>query len=180
MLSSAALESVVRASTQLQSLVVFQVGGQDSVSDGVLCALGTCCPSLTALNVSYAKHDPRHGLMQLAKGCRKLRTLDLLGCSDIDDSVLKALAIHCPRLVSMDILYCQAVSDRGLASLAAYCHNLRILDATYCGSLTNRGVAHMMNHCPSSRTVIVSACARISEEVFGFIADEANHKKLEC
>lgn len=178
-LSSVALEHVVKNCHNLRALAVFQLGGQDSVTNTVLSLLGEHCHGLTSLNISYAKHDLRQGLLDLIAGCCGLKILDLLGCSGIDDSVLIALALHCPRITSLDIAYCHAVSDAGLADLALHSKHLRILDATFCGNLTDRGVAHFVNTSSSLKTIIVSACGKISEYVYTFITDDNKRNKLE-
>jgi hypothetical protein len=69
------------------------------LSDGLLHALGECCPKLTMLSatvVSGGVHDA--AVIAMARGCRHLSYLEALGCGELSDAAVQVLQTYCPNL----------------------------------------------------------------------------------
>eukprot|EP00899_Mesostigma_viride_P019589 jgi/Mesvir1/27631/Mv07362-RA.1 len=107
--------------------------------------------------------------------CRRLRSLTLASCPDVDDNVLMVVASSCWDLETLDVRNCQ-VTDKGVTVVAMYCARLKelrvgesqqVTDASFqkiaerCRlleqlviegtSVTDVGVSAIARHCPNLR-----------------------------
>eukprot|EP00899_Mesostigma_viride_P015777 jgi/Mesvir1/241/Mv13584-RA.1 len=89
---------------------------------------------------------PSQSLLGLAR-CRRLRSLNLAGCADVDDITLAAVASSCRELEVLDITRCH-VTDKSIIVVAQFCPGLRELSANTVKRLTDASLEQLAQHCP--------------------------------
>ena len=60
-------------------------------------------PELLSLDIPHLASVTDGGVVAIARGCRKLRYLDVGGCGQVTEAVLVALGSHCIALEELQI-----------------------------------------------------------------------------
>lgn len=93
-----------------QSLVSLAVASCLWLTDESLHAVGSHCPNLEAVTVE-SEHVQSVGIISIAKGCRKLKTLKLQ-CIGAGDDALDAIGSFCPLLEILSLNNFERFTDR--------------------------------------------------------------------
>lgn len=141
---------------QLPNLEVFGqtrfITDTNQITDEGLALLGHNCPKLTKfsfcfenitdtgfaefvqrvhnlqrLETSQAYHLGGNSLVELAKNCPQLKSLELVHWKEITESGLLALAKHCPQLEHIEISCCHHVSLKGVEKLIQNAPQLKMI-----------------------------------------------------
>ena len=78
------------------------------------------------------------------KGC--LTEVDLTGCWEMDDNVLKNFLSNFPRLSIVRLSNIYSLTDLTLRALATYTMDLTMLDITGCWRVSDQGVRHVAEY----------------------------------
>ena len=81
--SGAAIAKIARAAAA--RLEILNLSWCVAVDDDAPLALGECCPNLTWLSLHGNRHVTDTGIDALSRGCLKLTSLDVSGCSQVTD-----------------------------------------------------------------------------------------------
>lgn len=97
-------------------------------------------------------------LTAIARGCRKLRWLNVSGCfvGGVSDVSLKSVS-ECPRLRTLFISYLDKITDDGVSSMARQ-GQLEVLEARGCPGLGDKGFIAVALLCPSLKWLDISGC----------------------
>jgi F-box/leucine-rich repeat protein 2/20 len=68
------------------------------------------------------------GLKEIAKGCKKLSSLNLSGCPEVTDVALEEMANQRMRLEALWLCECKKIQGHGVARLVEKIQTLRLLD----------------------------------------------------
>lgn len=93
-----------------QSLVSLAVATCIWLTDASLHAVGSHCPNLEILSVESDRIQNK-GVISIAKGCRKLKTLRLQ-CIGAGDDALEAIGSSCSLLESLSLNNFERFTDR--------------------------------------------------------------------
>jgi len=80
------------------------------------------------------------------------------------DLQLLQLAKNCPQLTSLDIGWCERVSDQGIAGLVEGCTKLTELNLSYCEAVTSKGVVEIARRCPAIHSLDLTGLSRIEDD----------------
>ncbi|CAN1234687.1 F-box protein SKP2A [Linum perenne] len=140
---------------------------------------------LQLLNLGWCENVGDIGVMSLAYGCPKLRTLDLCGCVFITDDSVIALANRCPHLTSLGLYYCRNITDRAIYSLvhsrvknknpalwetvkSKKDEGLKSLNISQCTALTPPAVQALcdsfpaLHTCSGRHSLVMSGCLNLT------------------
>ncbi|KPP59063.1 F-box/LRR-repeat protein 2-like, partial [Scleropages formosus] len=154
------VEALVRGCGGLKALFL---RGCTQLDDEALKHLQKHCPELVTINVQSCTVTDE-GLVGLCRGCHKLQTLCISGCSNITDASLTALGLNCPRLKILEAARCSHVTDAGFAILARNCHELEKMDLEECILLTDNTLLQLSIHCPRLQALSLSHCELITDD----------------
>lgn len=96
--------------------------------------------SLTSLYLANLHELSHDDLAPAIPDCRRLRSLDVSGCHQLDDSTLQLLAQFANA--TLQVLYLKSlnkVTDQGIVAICQSCHQLRVLDISNLHALTDEG-----------------------------------------
>lgn len=149
-----------------------------NLSDECLAKLGSLCPSLEMLEVSYCKGITERGIADFLKCCSKIRNLQIDDCggiknigkgfelseldfllaarSGINDDGLAVIGNRCPGLLHLYLDGCLEVTTVGLKEILTNCERLRKLTLTGCLNVSTETIDEMMLSRPSLRKIILS------------------------
>ncbi|OQR99680.1 hypothetical protein ACHHYP_05081 [Achlya hypogyna] len=120
------------------------------------------CRQLRQLQLNCIKLTDTE-LVNLARVCDQLESVDLAGCSRIGDIGISALARHCPRLRAIDLTMCIRVTDAGILALAHRAPTLRRFAANKCLKITETSLAHLVHMQPNLTRVSVGNCPKVRD-----------------
>lgn len=101
------------------------------LSDSDLSALGSGCPDLQKMESSTSGRITDAGVLNLVRGCPKLRSL--LFNHHVSDVALIAIAQGCPLLETLRVANIDNIGEAGLLTIAEKCPRLKSLYAMGCG-----------------------------------------------
>eukprot|EP00697_Spironema_sp_BW2_P010890 gnl/Spiro4/26322_TR13137_c0_g1_i2.p1 gnl/Spiro4/26322_TR13137_c0_g1~~gnl/Spiro4/26322_TR13137_c0_g1_i2.p1 ORF type:complete len:387 (+),score=112.25 gnl/Spiro4/26322_TR13137_c0_g1_i2:70-1230(+) len=134
-------ENIKRLLAQCPCLRSLDVSDAGQVNDACVVAIATALPLLEELYI-WNTHVTDESVQVLAERCRRLRTVDLLGCTGVAhyDSVY-ALLCSCPlEELHVDGLSC--VGDQLCSDIRTHCPRMRSLFMQFCvGRVTEAGLA---------------------------------------
>ncbi|XP_054713779.1 putative RNA-binding protein EEED8.10 [Uloborus diversus] len=156
-LSDRALELLCQS---LKSLKIMYVGGvfPDMTSSG-LHHIGRLS-NLEQLCLAHNQHVNDDVLYAISRGCKKLRYLDLSGCTDISDYSLTSLSA-CYALRTLHISYLDRITDEGLSSISRQ-GLLETLQLRGCPNIGDQGLLTLVLLCPYLQLLDVSGCQHVT------------------
>jgi len=94
--------------------------------------------SLTDLNLDSCWRVTSHGVMEIARHCKQLRSLNLRSCTAVDDSALKAIWHNMHLRNSLQLLNLNEcnISDDSLEELIVNCSSLMFVSVVGCPRVT--------------------------------------------
>uniref|UniRef100_A0A8D0GW91 F-box/LRR-repeat protein 2 n=1 Tax=Sphenodon punctatus TaxID=8508 RepID=A0A8D0GW91_SPHPU len=96
------------------------------------------------------------GIVKICRGCHRLQSLCVSGCTNLTDASLTALGLNCPRLKILEAARCSHLTDAGftllaritdntLIQLSVHCPKLQALSLSHCELITDDGILHLSN-----------------------------------
>jgi len=96
--------------------------------------------------LEFYDHVTSAGIVSLARGCRELKTLVIVGIDTVDDAALLAVAENRKQLESLQ-LSGTAATDVSISAVVRECPLLSTLLLANCDELTNASAIAIAQHC---------------------------------
>jgi len=96
------------------------------------------------------------------KGC--LAEVDLTGCWELDDNVLKNFLSNFPQLSIVRLGNIYSLTDLTMRALATYNLDLAVLDITGCWRVTDEGIRHVAEYNRRLSNLCVNDCRDVTEQ----------------
>jgi F-box/leucine-rich repeat protein 2/20 len=160
-------------------LVHVNLSGLAGATNAAMKILGSSCPRVEVLNISWCNNIDNRGLKKVVAGCPKLRDLragEVRGWDDVDLMVELFKRNTLEQLVLMN---CDTLSDESLAAFMEGVdeeidvltdrpivppRRLKHLDLTRCRSITDTGLKTLVDNVPLLEGLQVSKCGGLSDE----------------
>lgn len=169
---------VAKRCTRLREVNVRQC---DKLTDASMRALTHNCLELELLNMEevYAATYKLFVFDQEGDGrgnvdknmARKLRDLNLAGCSGLNDLALGHLAHRAKQIEALNVSACEDLTDQALAWLredmldhSASGAVLTRVDLSYCPQFSPTAIRELVLHCPNLVLLNLSGCVHLNEE----------------
>jgi hypothetical protein len=94
----------------------------------------------------------------------KLEYLDLSGCSQTNDNLIKSIAPDLTKLYSLSLSGCIQLTDESVVEIAMNCPLLRELNLSECRLLTDDVIFAFSENCTKLTHVDLTGCPRITNE----------------
>lgn len=164
---------------QNSSLVHLNLSGLAGATNAAMKIVGSNCPRVEVLNISWCNNIDNRGLKKVVSGCPKLRDLragEVRGWDDVDVMVELFKRNTLERLVLMN---CDSLSDESLAALIEGVdeemdvltdrpivppRNLKHLDLTRCRTITDVGAKTLVGNVPFLEGLQVSKCGGLTND----------------
>ena len=88
------------------------------------------------------------GILDLARGCPELTSVNLTGIFVITDIGVSALAQGCPLLSTIEMGHCHRITKACVSALAHACPNLTRIDALNCRGIDSDFICHFRIRYP--------------------------------
>lgn len=143
---------------QLPNLEVFRqthfVAHQNQITDEGLALLGSNCPKLTSFSFCFRRITDTGftGFVQRVNNLQKLRTSQAY---HLGENSLVELAKNCPQLKSLELVHWKEVTESGLLALAKNCPQLEHIEISCCKNVSLEGVEKFIQNAPRLKTIKV-------------------------
>jgi len=129
----------------------------------LLAVLDRCGEGLASLRLEACDRITEQAVVAIAQLAPGLRTLSLAGCSGgaTTLSVLQ-LARGCPNLVSIDLTGIAGLQDAAVWQLSRGCRWLRDLSLAWCVQVSDQSVAQVALNCPLLAQLSLRGCPKVS------------------
>eukprot|EP00899_Mesostigma_viride_P021803 jgi/Mesvir1/29624/Mv21476-RA.1 len=127
------------------------------------------CRRLRSLNLAGCKDVDDITLAVMASSCRELEVLDVSHCSVTDESII-VVANYCPRLLELGASARRSVTDASLKQLAQCCRRLQRLTVD-CTEVTDAGIIAIARRCTDLRLLDVSHCLGVTDASLMMLAE---------
>lgn len=115
---------------------------------------------LKSLNLSGCVNLQDSGLIELQNHGSKVHSLYLDCCFKITDLGLSYIALGCQSLSFISLYRCP-ITDTGLQQLSKSCLSLKDLNLEWCSLITDGGITAITTNCRQIRAVKISHCDKI-------------------
>ncbi|XP_050384434.1 uncharacterized protein LOC126801028 [Argentina anserina] len=131
--------------------------GADFLTDNEIFELSMSLGSITYINLSYCSRISGAALYTLARNCRVLNGITMVG-TNVGDEELETDIV--PNLGIKSLNFCKNISmgDRFIANYVCFCPNLEMLDLSYCINITEDGIVDILKRCSRIRHLDISTC----------------------
>ena len=152
----------------IESLILVNV---DGIDDRILNLISQSCKELKHLDISIYAKEAQYtdvGLVEIAKSCTQLESLNCIGCHSVSDQSLNALAAHCPELKELDFSGAFLITNAGASHLFKSCVNLNNVSLSYCWRLTDEAftIFKECDNCGKNlQQLSVGFCYQISDRL---------------
>lgn len=167
-------DSSVRAATRFcgqRTLVSLKLMGCASITSeacgwmaGVIGHHSPRLRRIQSLDLSCCNQIDDRGLQFLAKGCKTLRYLNLSFCPQLTSKGLCHLSKGCSLLKVLSLRGCDRISDNGVVALSQGCHGLVSLNLSLCNMLSDRTPLAISEGCSKLQALSFEGLKYITEE----------------
>jgi len=155
MLTDGGLESLIKASPGLQSL---DVSGCIRLTSVTVVDVLENCPNLQALHLGGVRDLTGVGL-NFSPGCaRKLRAINMCGCTHMKDGFMDQLTLAAPNLLLFDLSFCRDLTDEGIAFLAERDTGLAAINLSGCTGITDASIKSLAKGCSLQAVSLGQTC----------------------
>ncbi|KFM77571.1 F-box/LRR-repeat protein 2, partial [Stegodyphus mimosarum] len=116
--------------------------------------------SLEDLCLAHNQNVDDDVIYAISRGCKKLRYLDLSGCTEISDYSLTSLS-SCYNLRTLYISYLDRITDEGLSSISRQ-GTLETVYLRGCPNIGDQGLLTLVLLCPYLQLLDVSGCQHVT------------------
>lgn len=186
----------------------FENYGVALCNDHMLRWLGKRFPSLTHVNLCGWYNITVEGLEAFARGCCKLKQLDMSAeyrspikhidslvdvvarnCPDLElvylknsetmsDNAIISLGVNCPKLTTLVLFYCYVLGDPGMATIYENCPNITILDVSHLDNITDELFQKMILKWRKLERLYVIGCSNVTDLAFDIFQNGSPNLKL--
>ncbi|RYG65258.1 hypothetical protein EON64_12300 [archaeon] len=126
------------------------------------------CLDLGDCNISDA------GLLAVARGCKRLRFLNLENCTLLTDKSLVELAKNCVCMQLANLTNCSQLTNKAAVAMGRSWKDLRSINLSRCPLITDKGVKALAWGCKGLQAVNLAGLKKISEESMCMLADQCS------
>lgn len=140
--------------------------------------LASQCESLRTLNLNGCKrwlHDKLLIPVLQTNAC--LNKIDLTGCLDLTDSVMKVLALNCKFIKELILAECCWLTSHGLLVVGLECSNLSLLILRSCWNVDNESLSTVVKNNKSLVYIDIASCYSINGNTVSLMAKNCNNLK---
>lgn len=164
---------------QNSRLVHVNLSGLAGATNAAMKILGTHCPRVEVLNISWCNNIDNRGLKHVVEGCPKLRDLRAGEVRGWDDVELMTELFKRNTLETLVLMNCDSLNDDSLTALfegndeeidiltdrpMVPPRRLKHLDLTRCRSITDIGLKSMVNNIPFLEGLHISKCGNLTDD----------------
>ncbi|KAI3635835.1 hypothetical protein MIR68_006473 [Amoeboaphelidium protococcarum] len=123
-------------------LISISLGGASLITDqGLLqLSLRNCTSNITKLDLSHLADITEHSLCPLLMQMKYLRCINLKGCKQVGDSVLRTIATYCSHIERLRLAGTK-ITDDGLKWISqSAITSLQYLDLNCCNGISDQGI----------------------------------------
>ena len=126
------------------------------LTDNEMLELSLSLGSVTYINLSYCTRLTSVTLYTLARNCRVLNEIKMVG-TDVGDEALATLVA--PNLEVKSLNFSDSsMGNEFIANYVSICPNLEMLDLSVCINITEDGIVEVLKRCSRIRHLDLSAC----------------------
>ncbi|XP_023340255.1 F-box/LRR-repeat protein 15 [Eurytemora carolleeae] len=108
-------------------------------------------------------HATHQGLSQERKSTPSLIEINLTGCWELTDDVVKNFLSRFPKLKVVELGNIYSLTDTTMKALATYTRDLQVLNIQGCWRISDSGLRTVSEYCPNIVKLKVEDCRAISE-----------------
>ena len=153
--------AIMTLARKCSKLVDVTLSGCGKITDASIIFLAMTHPNLTSLNLDKCGNVTDATAVTLANHCAGLRCLNL-SCTCVADVGVVELAKKCKHLHSIQIGWCVNVTDRGIKALAQGCKHLRHIDVSSTNA-TDESVVELSNKCLNLHNLCFNECVNVTD-----------------
>lgn len=104
-------------------------------------------------------------VLQVARYCRSILEIDLMGCHSVGSASITALLMNLPQLRELRLAGCIGLDNRAFTDLHPdrRFDALRILDLTACDGIGDEAIARIIPAAPRLRNLVLAKCRHITD-----------------
>jgi hypothetical protein len=173
------LEQIVRLIKQLRVQFLRKEQAYKApkdIDDKALISYVKSHPNLTSLDLGGCYEVTNAVLKVIGENCKWLTSVNVSGCYLVKDEGLKAIGENCKQLTSLDVSGCHLLTDAVLKVIGENCKWLTSLDVIGCYLLTDAGIKVIGENCKRLTSLDVSGCRQVTDAVLKVIGE--NCKRL--
>lgn len=121
------------------------------------------CPNIVTLNLNHCIDIGDTAIMAVARGCPDLVYLNLTCCHKITDESVVAVANMCPKLETLILGECYPITDNSIVQVARKLPKLKYLNVVWCDFLTDRSIVEVACRCPELMCLLISGCDGVTD-----------------
>ncbi|ODV92916.1 hypothetical protein CANCADRAFT_30926 [Tortispora caseinolytica NRRL Y-17796] len=135
--------------------------------------------TLRELNLSLIRSLSNQTLSNLPVGVtfRKLRIIDLSGCSDLSDQGVLHIVQSAPCLSRVSLGKCN-LTDKGLSYLSKLASELHLVSLAHCTAITDEGVNVLVRSCTRIRYLDFTSCIHLTDNCVRSISELPKLRRL--
>ena len=121
------------------SIEVFDTGGLGSSdnerTDEAIIELAKYCHNIESLDISSNWNITDRGISELVHNCSKIKKFNIGGCSRITSTAVVEIAHHLTDLQCFKIVGCKLIDNQGMIAIAECCQHLKALELGDCDQI---------------------------------------------
>lgn len=104
-------------------------------------------------------------ILQVARYCRSILEIDLMGCHSVGSASITALLMNLPQLRELRLAGCIGLDNRAFTDLHPdrRFDALRILDLTACDGIGDEAIGRIIPAAPRLRNLVLAKCRHITD-----------------
>jgi hypothetical protein len=167
-------EGIREVGERLARLRVFHAKDLYRVTDeSVRVLLATCGARLQVLSLWSMHRITGAALGPMAGGSlRKLASLNLWECFNLDDDAIIGTVCHCPNLVNLNLRNMHLLTDHAITHLAARLGRLEHLDLRYLHLISDESLLAIAQGLPHLRSLNLTHCSGITHVGLAAVCSE--------
>ena len=143
------------------NLLSLNLAGCTRITDATVLELARRCSKLHTLDLRFCSITDA-SVSEVARRCSNLHTLDLSGCCEIHDASVLEVASRCSNLQTLNLAWCR-ITDVSVLAVARRCSNLQTLNLRWCRRITDASVMEVARRCSNLHTLDLSLCSNITD-----------------
>ena len=133
------------------------------ITDASVMEVARRCSNLQTLNLRYCRNITDASVLEVARRCSNIQSLNLGGCGRITDASVMEVGRRCSNLQTLiHHECCSKITDASLLEVARGCSNLQTLDLGENRYITDASVLEVARGCSNLQTLDLEFCRNIT------------------
>ena len=124
-------------------------------------------PNLKTLNLS-GSNISNYTINKTSESCKKLESVDLVGCKNVTDESIIRLCKSCKKLKRLNLAGC-SITNESVVAIAIDCTNLEYLNLRSCRNITGKAVIEILSNNPKINFLGLSRCGLSNDSIVEII-----------